>query len=246
MIRIIQGKLTQEQQQECKSNWNAPSQQNWITISVSRAPDVLIDGGSQQPLPNIWLLSPTPAISSITISLKSKHTDPSLVWNTPKLCLPHEFFLPRLSHRLAPPHHSGLSSNITSLKRRESQRIGQQICKPTCLCTWGQSRHVRSYHLASPSHLHIGWPVSLSLLSVPAILHTSPMVCNHPRKHQGYQVPNMPCKQGPALIVSEEWHFSLRMYPDTQTFIITLQWPFPRKYSWKIQFNFSEMQLNWA
>lgn len=47
----------------------------------------------------------------------------------------------------------------------------------------------------------------------------------------------MPCEQEPPLIASEEWHFSLGMYPDIPTLIIILQWPFPRKYSWKNQFN---------
>lgn len=132
--------------------------------------------------------------------LKSRQTD---AWTfVPNLRLPQdlctscflslECFISRLSHEVAPSHHLGLSSN-TALQRGESHReLGSRFANLHFSVCEIRVLNVRSYHLALSSHSHIVCPVCMSLLSVSALV-SLPMVCSHPKKHQNYQILNMPC-----------------------------------------------------
>ena len=65
-------------------------------------------------------------------------------------------------------------------KRRESQRTGQQTCKPPCLCTWDQSPHIRSYHRAFPPSLPYRVPCFYELIATGCPPVSLPVVHNHP------------------------------------------------------------------
>lgn len=189
----------------------------------------------------VWLL-PT-ALITLSHSLKSKHTYPFLFLNTPNLCLPQDLctscflFLECFYTHIVTlaGSLSGPSPNITSSKRTESKRIGQQTYRPSSLCTWDQSPHVRSYHLAFSSHSNIMCPLWAFWQWLPISFLTNDSC---PKKHPDYQVLNTPCRQEPSLTAGEEGLFSLGTHPYTQTFVIILLGPFPRKHSWVIQFYF--------
>ena len=71
------------------------------------------------------------------------------------------------------------SAQISPLQK-ESQRTGQQTCKPPCLCTWDQSPHIRSYHRAFPPSLPYRVPCFYELIATGCPPVSLPVVHNHP------------------------------------------------------------------